>query len=105
MARTQTRQVVIRMTESDYQKMKKRVVSSGMSQVEFLTGCILKTQIINTDGMKSLLPEMKRIGVNLNQIAKILNQGGGISYNLIYEIRKEWEYAWQSLKRFLPKLQ
>ena len=33
-------------------------------------------QIVNTDGIKELIPELKRIGNNLNQIAKRCNEGG-----------------------------
>ena len=37
---------------------------------------MLEKQIVNTDGIKELIPELKRIGNNLNQIAKRCNEGG-----------------------------
>ena len=97
--RTQTKQVVIRMTESDYDKMKKRVAQSGKNQAEFLRHAILNKQIVSTDGIKAIIPELKRIGNNLNQIAKVANEHRYISIAEIKNIEKELSEVWQSLRQ------
>ena len=51
--------------------------------------CVLEKQIVNTDGIKELLPELKRIGNNLNQIAKRCNEGGMLPSEA--EVRKHGE--------------
>lgn len=84
--RKQTRQVVIRMTENDFIKMKIRVKFSGKKQAEFLRNCILKTKIISFRGIDSLLIELKKIGNNINQIAKKCNTGHTATYE---EIKKQ----------------
>ncbi len=96
--RKQNRQVVIRMTESDFIKMKIKVKFSGKSQAEFLRNCIFKSKIISTEGIKSIIPEIKRIGNNINQIAKKCNEGHSATY---YEIKKqgdELREIWQLLR-------
>ena len=44
---------------------------------------------MNTDGIKELIPELKRIGNNLNQIAKRCNEGGMLPSEA--EVRKHGE--------------
>ncbi len=52
---------------------------------------MLEKQIVNTDGIKELIPELKRIGNNLNQIAKRCNEGGVLPSEA--EVRKQWRGA------------
>ena len=99
MARTQTKQVVIRMTEADYEKMKRRVEKSGKNQAEYLRQAILKKEIVNTDGMKSLIPELKRIGNNLNQIARSVNEGRPALFAEIQQMEKELGEVWRLLRQ------
>ena len=65
---------------------------------------VLEKQIVNTDGIKELIPELKRIGNNLNQIAKRCNEGGMLPSEA--EVRKHGEElnkVWQSLRRYLQR--
>ncbi|RGY22277.1 plasmid mobilization relaxosome protein MobC, partial [Tyzzerella nexilis] len=51
-----------------------------------------------------LIPELKRIGNNLNQIAKRCNEGGMLPSEA--EVRKHGEElnkVWQSLRRYLQR--
>jgi hypothetical protein len=105
MSRKQTKQVVIRMTETDYEEMKKRVAESGKNQAEFLRQAILKKKIVYTDGMKSLVPELRRIGNNLNQIARRCNEGHQPGYDAVKKIEKELGEIWRLLKLSIAELQ
>ena len=66
MNRTRTKQLVIRMSEEEYETVKKNVKKSGMKQQDYLIRCCTEKPVMNTDGLKELSPELKRIGVNLN---------------------------------------
>ena len=69
-----------------------------------ILSCVLEKQIVNTDGIKELIPELKRIGNNLNQIAKRCNEGGMLPSEA--EVRKHGEElnkVWQSLRRYLQR--
>ena len=54
------------------------------THLEYILSCVLEKQIVNTGGIKELLPELKRIGNNLNQIAKRCNEGGMLPLSLIH---------------------
>ena len=58
-----------RVTEEEYRKIKAKVRESGLSQREYLVLAALAQKIVNTDPLREILPEMKRQGDNLNQIA------------------------------------
>lgn len=95
-------QINIRISEAEAEQLRKKVEQSGMSQQEYILSCVLNKPITNTDGIKELIPELKRVGNNLNQIAHALNGGRYYQYNLITDNQKELDKVWQSLKQFLP---
>ena len=89
--------------KAEAEQLRKKVEQSGMSQQEYILSCVLNKPITNTDGIKELIPELKRVGNNLNQIAHALNGGRYYQYNLITDNQKELDKVWQSLKQFLQK--
>jgi hypothetical protein len=103
MNRTKPKQIVIRVSEEELMQIKEKVAQSGKNQQEYIIEALTQPTITNTDGIKELIPELKRIGNNLNQIAHALNGKGYYSYNLITENQKELGQLWQSLKQFLQK--
>ncbi len=103
MNRTRPKQIVIRMNEKEFAIVKNKVEKSGMKQQEYLIKTITNKKITNTDGLKELTPELKRIGVNLNQIAKTCNQGNQASYEEIKKIGEELNEVWQLLRQLAQK--
>ena len=103
MNRTRPKQIVIRVSEEELAQIKEKVEQSGMSQQEYILSCVLNKPITNTDGIKELIPEFKRVGNNLNQIAHALNGGRYYQYNLITDNQKELDKVWQLLKQYLQK--
>lgn len=79
--------------------MKRRVEKSGKKQAEFLREAILKKTIVSTEGIKALTPELKRIGNNINQIARSCNEGQQATYAEVKQIEKELREVWQLLRR------
>lgn len=102
MGKQRNKQVNFRMTEEEFKVLKEKVEQSGMNQREFLRRCVLDKVILNVDSLKTLIPEMKRQGSNLNQIAKRLNERKFVDYNNeLSGCLQEVEETWQSLKQFL----
>lgn len=96
-------QVKIRLTEEELTQLKEKVKESGLSQQEYIKKCALNRKIQNTDGIKQLLPELKRIGNNLNQVARHMNEG---NYPMMQEVKdnqKELMELWQQLRQYLQK--
>ncbi len=99
-------QITFRLSDAEQEKLKHRISASGQSQQEYLRRVALEKKITNTDGIKEFLPEMKRQGVNLNQIAKKLNQRGFVDYDhTLSGTLKEVEQTWQLLRQYLHTLQ
>lgn len=98
-----TRKMTFRLSEEEYEKVHNKVNAAGISQQQYLLRSALDQTILNTDGLKSIIPELKRIGSNTNQIAKIGNAAGILSQEDIAEIRRGEEEIWQLLKRHLQE--
>jgi Bacterial mobilisation protein (MobC) len=75
MNKTRPKQLSFRVSEEEYQQLQEKISESGKNQQEYILSCVLEKQIVNTDGIKELIPELKRIGNNLNKIAKRCNEG------------------------------
>lgn len=103
MNRTRPKQIVIRVSEEELAQIKEKVEQSGKSQQQYIIEALTQSKIVNLDGIKELYPEIKRIGNNLNQIAKALNGSAYYSYSLITQNQKELEKIWQLLKQYLQK--
>jgi predicted DNA-binding protein len=102
--KSRQKQLSFRVNPEEYEQLKKKISESGMNQQQYILSCVLEKNITNTDGIKELLPELKRIGNNLNQIAKRCNEGGMLPSEL--EVRKygeELNNIWRLLKQYLQK--
>lgn len=78
--RTRNKAVTLRMTAEEYFLFEqKRLKAKRKNQTDFFIECLNKKPIIVIEDLKTVLVELKRQGVNLNQIAKHLNEGGIIS--------------------------
>ena len=104
MNKTRPKQLSFRVSEEEYKLLQEKVAESGKNQQEYILACVQGKQIVNTDGIKELLPELKRIGNNLNQIARRCNEGGALpSEAEVQKYGEELNGVWQSLRRYLQK--
>lgn len=85
---------IIRCTEEEFDAIHSRVKASGMNQQSFLLQSALNSQIYNTDGIKALIPEIKRIGNNVNQIARHTNETDVVSLQDLQDVREELNHIW-----------
>lgn len=97
--RTRPYGLSIRMTAEEKQAVQKRIKESGRSQRDFVLHALLSIPIINNYGLQSLLPELRRVGNNLNQMARRCNQGKYPAYVEVVAMRKELSELWQSLRQ------
>ena len=101
--KSRPKQLSFRVNEEEYVRLQRKIEERGKNQQEDILSWVLEKEVVNTDGVKELIPELKRVGNNLNQIAKELNGKGYYSYNLITENQKELNELWQQLKQYLQK--
>ena len=104
MNKTRPKQLSFRVSEEEYRQLQEKILESGKNQQEYILSCVLEKQIVNTDGIKELIPELKRIGNNLNQTAKRCNGGGVLpSEAEVREQGEELKQVWQLLRRYLQR--
>ena len=103
MNRKRTKQIVIRMTDEEYDLVKAKVEQSGKTQQEFLIRSCTGKKIVVVDGIRELTIELKRIGTNLNQIARAVNQGQLENGVDLSEIEKGLSDVWQLLRQLIQK--
>lgn len=92
---------MVRVSEEEWEIVNEKVKSSGMNQQQYLLTAILGQSVTNTDGVKELVPELKRIGNNLNQIARASNQGLSATSESLDRINEEMNKIWRLLKQYL----
>lgn len=102
--RTRPYYLSFRVNEKEMQKIKNKIAESGKTRQDFLLACALQKEVNNTDGLKVLLPELKRVGSNLNQIAKALNTTGHYEPQLLTKNQKELNELWQQLRQLIAQL-
>ena len=102
MNKTRPRQLIVRLTEDELRRVKNKVIKSGLSQQEYTRRALLDMPIVNTDGVRKIIPELKRIGNNINQITRRCNSGYPLHSGDLQEIRKELDLIWQLLRLYLP---
>lgn len=73
----------------------------------FIRKMLIEGVIINVDTapLEEIFYEMHKIGVNVNQIAKVANTNGTISPSELKELKGQVEEIWHILKSFQSELQ
>ena len=61
MNKTRPKQLSFRVNEEEYQQLQEKVLQSGKNQQEYILSCVLEKQIVNTDGIKEFIPELKQV--------------------------------------------
>ena len=75
MERKRDKQINIRLTADEYLKVYNLTKKADMCLSEYVRKCILKKEIVTVYGIKEFLEELNRIGNNLNQLTRKVNQG------------------------------
>lgn len=105
MNKSRPKQVMFRLSKEEAKELQKKIEKSGISQQDYILKSVLNKPITNTDGIKELIPELKRQGANLNQLVKKLNEKGYIDYKQeLPQLEKELKEIWQQLKQYLQSV-
>lgn len=90
-----------RATAEEKAELKRKVKQARMTQEEFLRRMIDEKEIVQLDGIEELIHEMKKQGVNLNQLAKYANANGGIDREKYDKTMQEVVEVWRLLRLWL----
>lgn len=94
-----TRKMTFRLTEEEYKKIKEKVTEAGISQQQFLLKTALNKEIIHIKEYQELIFQIKKIGTNINQIARKANETGHISEADMEDMKGGLEQIWLLLNR------
>ncbi len=89
------------MSEKELGEFRSKVVRSGLNQQNYIANAVLKVPIIETTAIKELIPQLKRVGNNLNQLVKEFHTKKFCDNKAILNNQQELNEIWQLLKQFL----
>jgi hypothetical protein len=101
--RTKTKQINFRVSEKDYTSINKKCAASGLNMSNYILRYALKKEIVILEGFKDFYTELHRIGVNLNQLTKLCNEGQ-ISSVSLDAMKEEVNRVWQSLNSLTQRV-
>lgn len=76
--RNRSHQLAVRLSDSELALFRKKQAASGLNKTDFLVKLLKGSKVTAyhfTDDVKQLCGELRKIGVNLNQIAYLVNIG------------------------------
>lgn len=73
--RTRNLSIPFRVTAKELEEIDRKAAKAKLNRTEYLIACALGKQITLVEDLKPLLAEMRRIGNNINQLAKLANMG------------------------------
>ncbi len=103
MNRSRPKQIVIRASEKEFEKIKNKVAKSKLTQNEYLLKSALNKEIIVIEGIRDLTIDLKRIGNNLNQLTRAVHEGKVNCRGELSEIHEEMKEVWQLLRQLIQK--
>ena len=75
MERKRNKQINIRLAENEFRDVYQMLEKTDLSLSEYIRKCILGKEIKVISGLKGLIWELNRIGNNLNQLTRKVNEG------------------------------
>ncbi|WP_061422598.1 plasmid mobilization protein [Streptococcus cristatus] len=96
----------IRLTEEEARFISTKVSESGMTNFNSFARIMLimgEVKILNFEELKELRQAIHRIGVNVNQIAKKVNEDDQVSLNELSQILELQKYLKGTVNQFIQK--
>ena len=85
-----------RVNEKEYNVIKTKIEKSKLNTSKYLLRTAMDKDIIVIDGLEEIIIQLRKIGNNINQLAKLSNQGRLINVNL-EDVKEEMKNIWQLL--------
>ncbi len=102
--RERSKQINIRLNEKEIELLQKKIEKSKLGQSEYIRKSILEKNIIVIDEIKGLMVELKRVGNNLNQVTRMMNNGEVKDSKELALIKSNLEIVWNEVINALKKV-
>lgn len=96
----------IRLTEEEARFISTKVSESGMTNFNAFARIMLimgEVKILNFEELRELRKEINRIGVNINQVAKKVNEDDQASLNELSQILELQKYLKDTVNQFIKR--
>lgn len=97
--RKRKHQISIRLNDNEYEIFKTRLNETSLSQRKYIFNLIVNTPIFCIHELDIVEEQIRKIGVNINQIAKKVNTNSQATENELIAVKKEQIKIWQLLKQ------
>jgi hypothetical protein len=102
--RTRPNQIKFFVSDLELEKINKKIEKSKLTKSDFLRKMVLEKEIIVVDGLKELAMELNRIGNNINQISKAVNQGKVNDTGELSKLKESYEKAFDEVLKLSKKV-
>lgn len=102
-SRLRNKLINFRVTQSEADQIKKKISAAGLGKERYLRTMAIEGKIFRQDleSVRLLATEIRKIGVNINQIAKVANETGSVESDSIDKLKRYMEEIWQLVKSTL----
>ena len=104
MKRTRSHQVSFRLSDKEYTLLQEQLAASQLSLTNFFIETISRGKVIVINDFVPLLSELKRQGVNLNQLARRANQFSPLSEHEIINTLQQCQNTYRRLYELSEQL-
>lgn len=89
MARIKTAQILLKATPEEKQQLQEHAKQARMCVSEYILALDKQKKIIIADGIPEMCMQLARIGVNINQIARVVNKNQNCSQKQLDMVQSE----------------
>lgn len=97
--KTRTNKITIRVTDKELELINAKAKESKLPKNQYLINQALEEETASYDGYLEIIKEIKKIGVNINQVARKVNYTDEVTAADMKQLLKEHDELWQLLKR------
>lgn len=99
--RTRNKNLALKFTAEEIEEINQKIEKSKLSKTDFILNCIREKDVIVIDDLTAALVEVRKQGININQIARALN-----TYVLDLEQLGVVQYSYdEDFKRFASEIE
>ena len=104
MRRKRNNSLGIWLTTEELEDLKTKISKTNLNKSAYIRKCILEKNFTVIPGIRDLIIEIKRIGNNLNQITRCVNEGlvkilGSDLFDIKEDLKKVWKQLAETLKK------
>lgn len=102
-SRLRNKIINFRVTQEEANLINKKIEAAGLGKEKYLRRMAIEGKIFRQDleSVRLLAAEIRKIGININQIAKVANETGSVESDSTDELKRRMEEIWQLVKSTL----